>query len=80
MRLHISFSFTGIIRLALRIEPMVLPPWTPSSTNLSFLDSPDPLTGHSILLHALRGFVGKTGLTIARMSRYFRPASTMRHL
>ena len=80
MRLHASFSFTGIIRLALGIKPMVLPPRTPSSTNLSFVDSPDPLTGHSILLHTLCSFVDKRGLTIARASRYFRPASTMRCL
>jgi len=29
---------------------------------MSFVDSPDPLTGHSYLLHTLRIFVGKRGL------------------
>ena len=77
MRLHVSFLFTGMIRLVLEIEPMVLLPRTPSCTNSSFVDSPDPLTGHSILLHTLRAFVGKRGLTIVRTSRYFRPTSTM---
>ena len=77
MRLHTSFLSTGIIRLVLRIEPMVLFPRTPSFTNLSFVDSPDPLTGHSILLHTLLTFVGKRGLTILGTSRYFRPTSTI---
>ena len=80
MRLHASFLFTGRIRLVLGIEPMVLPPRTPSFTNLSFVDSPDPLTGHSILLHTLRAFVGKRGLTFVRTSRYFRPSPTKRCL
>ena len=56
---------------------MVLLPRTPSVTNLSFVDSPDPLTRHSILLHTLRAFVGKRGLTFVRTSRYFRPTSTL---
>ena len=56
---------------------MVLPRRTPSFTNSSFVDSPDPLTGHSILLHTLRAFVDKRGLTIVRTSRYFRPTSTV---
>jgi len=30
---------------------------------MSFVDSPDPLTGHSYLLHTIRVFVGKRGLT-----------------
>jgi len=37
--------------------------WTLSDTNTSFVDSPDPLTGYSNLLHTLRVFVGKRGLT-----------------
>ena len=80
MRLHALFLFTGIIRLVLGIEPMVPPLQTSSFTNLSFVDFPDPLTGHSILLHTLRAFVGKRGLTIMRISRYFRPTSTIRCL
>ena len=38
-------------------------PSTPSFANLSFVDSPDSLTGHSYLLRTLRVFVGKRGLT-----------------
>jgi len=38
-------------------------PGTPSFTNMSFVDSRDPLTAHSYLLHTLRVFVGKRGLT-----------------
>jgi len=33
-------------------------PRTPTFTNLSFVDAPDPLTGHSYRLHALHLFVG----------------------
>jgi len=36
-------------------------PRTPSFTNISFVDSPDPVTGHSYLLHTLRAFVGNRG-------------------
>ena len=78
MRLDASFSFTGSIRLVLEIEPMVLLPWTPSSTNLSFVGSPDPLTEHSVLLYTLRVFVGKRGLTIARTSIGFFGAQLLR--
>ena len=38
-------------------------PQHPSVANLSFVYSPDPLTGHSDLLHTLRVFVGRRGLT-----------------
>jgi len=41
-------------------------PWTPSFTNLSFVDAPDPLTGHSYLLHTLHDLVGTRGLTFVR--------------
>ena len=41
-------------------------PHTPSFTNLSFVDAPDPLTGHSYLLHTLHVFVGKRGLTFVQ--------------
>ena len=35
-------------------------------TNLSFVDAPDPLTGHSYLLHTLHDFVGTRRLTFVR--------------
>jgi len=38
-------------------------PQTPSFANLSFLESPAPVTGHSYLLRTLCLFVGKRGLT-----------------
>jgi len=38
-------------------------PQTPSVTRLSFVDAPDPLTGHSYFLHTLHVFVGTRGLT-----------------
>jgi len=41
-------------------------PRTPSFTNLSSVDAPDPLTGHSYLLHTLHNFVGIRGLTFVR--------------
>jgi len=41
-------------------------PRTPSFTNLSFVDAPDPLTGHSYLLHTLHDLVGTRGLTFVR--------------
>jgi len=41
-------------------------PRTPSFTNLSSVDAPDPLTGHSYLLHTLHDFVGTRGLTFVR--------------
>jgi len=48
-------------------------PSDPSFTNLSSVDAPDPLTGHSYLHHALHVFVGTRGLTFVQMSRYLRP-------
>jgi len=41
-------------------------PGTPSFTNLSCVDAPDPLTGHSYPLHTLHGFVGTRGLSFVR--------------
>jgi len=41
-------------------------PWTPSFTNLSFVDAPDPVTGHSYILHTLHNLVGTRGLTFER--------------
>jgi len=41
-------------------------PRTPSFTNLSSVDAPDPLTGHSYLLHTLNAFVGTRGLTFVQ--------------
>jgi len=39
-------------------------PRTPSFANPSLPQSPGPVTGHSYLLHTLRIFVGKRGLTL----------------
>jgi len=41
-------------------------PRTRSFTNLSSVDAPDPLTGHSYLLHTLHDLVGTRGLTFVR--------------
>jgi len=41
-------------------------PQTPSFTNLSSVDGPDPLTGHSYLLHTLHDFAGTRGLRFVR--------------
>jgi len=41
-------------------------PRDPSITNLSFVDAPDPLTGHSYLLHTPHLFVGMRGLTFVQ--------------
>jgi len=66
MQLHIVFWSSGITRLALRIVPIGIFPRTPSFTNLSSVDSPDPLTGHSYLLYTLHDFVGTRGLTFVQ--------------
>jgi len=66
MRLHVVFWSSGITRLVLGIVPMGFFPRTPSFTNLSSVDAPDPLTGHSYLLHTLHDFVGPRGLTFVR--------------
>jgi len=66
MKLHLVFLSSGITRLVLVIVPIGFFPRTPSFTNLSSVDSPDPLTGHSYRLHTLHNFVGPRGLTFVR--------------
>jgi len=66
MQLHLVFLSSGIARLVLGIVPIGFFPQTPSFTNLSFVDSPNPLTGHSYRLHTLHDFVGTRGLTFVR--------------
>jgi len=66
MRLHLVLWSSGITQLGLGIVPIGFFPGTPSFTNLSFVDSPDPLTGHSYLLHTLPDFVGTSGLTFVQ--------------
>jgi len=64
--LDVVFWSSGITRLVLGIVPMGFFPWTPSFTNLSSVDAPDPLTGHSCLLHTLHAFVGTRRLTFVQ--------------
>ena len=66
MRQHVIFWSSGITRLALGIVPVGFIPQTSSFTNLSSVDAPDPLTGHSYLLHTLHDLVGARGLTFLR--------------
>jgi len=66
MRLDVVFWSSAITRLVLGIVPGAIFPRTPSFTNLSSVDSPDPLTGHSYLLHTLHDFVGTHGLTFVQ--------------
>jgi len=66
LQLHVVFWSSGIIRLVLGIVPIGFFPRTPSFTNLSSVDSPDPLTGHSYRLHTLHDFVGTRGLTFVQ--------------
>jgi len=66
MQLHLVFLSSGITRLVLGIVPIGIFPPTPSFTNLSSVDSPDPLTGHSYRLPTLHDFVGTRGLTFVR--------------
>jgi len=63
MQLPVVFWSSGITRLVLGIVPLGIFPRTPSFTNLSSVDAPDPLTGHSYLLHTLHDFVDTRGLT-----------------
>jgi len=63
MRLHLVFLSSGITRLVLGIVPIGIFPRTPSFTNLSSVDAPDPLTGHSYLLHTPHAFVLTRRLT-----------------
>jgi len=62
MQLHVVFWSSGITQLVLGIVPIGFFPRTPTFTNLSFVDAPNPLTGHSYLLHTLHVFVGTRGL------------------
>jgi len=66
MQLHVVFWPSGITRLVLGIVPIGFFPRAPSFTNLSSVDAPDPLTGHSYLLHNLHVFVGTRGLTFVQ--------------
>jgi len=52
---------------------MALLPPTPSWTNMSFVDSPDPLTGHCYSLDTLHVFVGKRCQTGVKMSCAHQP-------
>jgi len=67
MQLQVVFWSSGITQLVLGIVPMVFFPWPPSFTNKSFVDAPNPLTGHSYLLHTLHVFVGTRGLTFVEV-------------
>jgi len=66
MQLHLVFWSSGITRLVLGIVPIGFFPQTPSFTNLSSVDAPDPLTGHRYLLHTLHDFVSTSGLTFVQ--------------
>jgi len=66
MQLHVAFWSSGITRLVLGIVPICFFPRTSSFTYLSFVDAPNPLTGHSCLLHTLHVVVGTRGLTFVQ--------------
>jgi len=66
LQLHVVFWSSGIIPLVLGIVPIGFCPRTPSFTNLSSVDQPDPLTGHRYLLHTLHDLVVTRGLTFVR--------------
>ena len=57
------FLSSGIIQLVHQITPIGLFPRTPFFANQSIQDSPDPVTGHSSLLHTLHLFGLPRGLT-----------------
>jgi len=63
MQPHVVFCSPGITQLVRGIVPMGFSPPTPSFTNLSLVDAPDPLTGHSDLIHTLHIFLGTRALT-----------------
>jgi len=63
MQLNLLFLSSGITRLVLGIVPIGIFPRTASFTNLSSVDAPNPLTGHSYLLHTPHEFVVTRGLT-----------------
>jgi len=66
MQLHLVILSSGITPLVLRIVPIGIFPRTLSFTNLSSVDSPDPLSGPSYRLHTLHDFVPMSGLTFVR--------------
>ena len=66
MRPHVLFWSSGITRLVLGIARIGFFPRIPSFTNLSFVNAPNPLTGHSYLLHTLHVFVGTRGLSFVQ--------------
>jgi len=55
---HVVFCTSGITRLVRGIVHMFFFPRIPSFTTRSFVNSPDPLTGHSYLPHTLHVFSG----------------------
>jgi len=66
LQLHVVFWSSGIIPPVLGIVPIGFFPQTPSFTNLSSMDAPDPLAGHSYLLHTLHDLVVTRGPTFVR--------------
>jgi len=66
MHPNVVFWSSGLTRLVLGMVHMGLFPRPQSFTNLPFVDAPDPLTGHSCLLHTLHVFVGPRGLTFVQ--------------
>jgi len=66
IQLHLVFWSAGMTRLVLGMVPICIFPRTPSFTNLSSVDAPDPLTGHSYRLHTLHDFVGTRGVTLVQ--------------
>jgi len=66
MQAHVVFWCSGISQLVLGIVPMGCFPRTPSLTNRSFLNAPDPLTGHRYLLHTPHIFEGTRGQTFVQ--------------
>jgi len=66
MHPHIVFWSCGITPYVLGIVPIGFFPWTLSFANLSFVDAPNPLTGHSYLHQTLPVFVGTSGLTVVQ--------------
>jgi len=63
MQLHVLFLYSRFTELVRGIKPIGFFPRTLSFTNLSFVDAPDPLTGHSYILDTLRVFVSTRGPT-----------------
>jgi len=66
MPLHVAFWSSGLTLLVLGNQPIGFLSRTPSSTNRSSVDAPDPLPGHCYLLHTLPVFVGMRGVTFVQ--------------